>query len=232
MSFISPMRTDTNGNVIQTGSLQSLGKDQFLQLLVTKLQYQDPLEPMQDEDFVAQLAQFSTLEQMSNISDGINTSNEWDYLQMQSLNNVMASGLIGKDVKATYSSVYLDADNSPTISYTLEDDAQEVKLVVYDSDGSVVATLYDENQTNGSHSITWDGTDSRGNRAAEGYYTIEAVATDADGSTFEPSLSLVGTVQSVVYRDGSAYLTVDGVEVALGDIEAIGEPGTYTDGDN
>ena len=58
MSFISPVATDTNGNPRDTGSMQSLGRDDFLQLLVTKLQHQDPLKPMEDSDFIAQLAQF------------------------------------------------------------------------------------------------------------------------------------------------------------------------------
>ena len=113
MSFISPVATDTNGNPRDTGSMQSLGRDDFLQLLVTKLQHQDPLKPMEDSDFIAQLAQFSSLEQMNNIADGIESSNQWDYLQMQSMNNVMAAGFIGKDVKAEFNGVYLDFDNEP-----------------------------------------------------------------------------------------------------------------------
>ena len=60
MSFISPIATDVNGNEKATGSMQILGKDDFLKLLVTKLQNQDPLDPMADEDFIAQLAQFTT----------------------------------------------------------------------------------------------------------------------------------------------------------------------------
>ena len=54
------------------------------------------MSPMQDEDFAAQLAQFSSLEQMQNIADGIKESNQWDLLQMQSLNNAMASSRFGE----------------------------------------------------------------------------------------------------------------------------------------
>ena len=121
MGFISPVAVDASGAERKTGGLQTLGKDDFLQLLVTKLQHQDPLNPMEDSDFIAQLAQFSTLEQMHNISEGIATSNKWDFLQMQSLNNVMASGLIGREVTADFSGLYLDATNQPVISFTLSE---------------------------------------------------------------------------------------------------------------
>jgi len=228
MGFISPKATDAQGNQKQTGSMQSLGKDDFLQLLVTKLEHQDPLNPMEDEDFIAQLAQFSSLEQMYNIAEGINSSNQWDFLQMQSINNVMASGLIGRDVKAEYSGVYVDASNNPQITYTLPSAAEQVQFVITDEMGTPVATLVQDSVAQGVNTFTWDGTDDQGNRVDEGFYLIEATALTEAGTTIAPSLSLVGTVEAVVYRDGSAYLRVDGTEVPLGDITAIGEAGTYT----
>src|SRR5512141_1215692 len=118
MSFISPVATDSNGQPKKVGGQQSLGKDDFLQLLVTKLQHQDPLNPQDDADYIAQLAQFSSLEQMNNIADGISASNQWDFLQMQSLNNAMASGLIGKEVRAEYNGVYVEDGKSATVSFT------------------------------------------------------------------------------------------------------------------
>jgi len=120
MGIISPIPTDTNGQPIKAAGMKSLGKDDFLQLLVTKMQNQDPLSPMEDEAFIAQLAQFSTLEQMNNISDGIATSNQWDFLQMQSLNNVMASGLIGREVTADFTGIYLEDGSDSTISFALD----------------------------------------------------------------------------------------------------------------
>jgi flagellar basal-body rod modification protein FlgD len=224
MSFISPIATDTNGNQKTTGSQQVLGKDDFLQLLVTKLQYQDPLDPVKDEDFVAQLAQFSSLEQMNNIAEGIESSNQWDYLQMQSLNNVMASGLIGREVTADFGGVYLDDDSEPKISYTLSEAAQSVTFEIRDSENKVVATITKEDLEAGSGSITWNGNDRMGNRVAEGYYTVTAEATAPTGETFDPSLKLIGEVTGVTYRDGSAFLIVNGSEIALGDITEIKTP--------
>ena len=224
MSFISPIATDTNGNPITTGSQQTLGKDDFLELLITKLQYQDPLNPVQDEDFIAQLAQFSSLEQMNNIAEGISTSNEWDFLQMQSLNNVMASGLIGREVEADSSGVYLDSEGKPEITFTTSQQAAEIKFEIRNEAGELIATITEKDVDSGTGSITWDGNDTFGNRVAEGYYTVSATATSLSGESFRPSLKLVGLVSGVTYRDGSAYLMVGSTEIALGDVQEIRTP--------
>ncbi len=227
MSFISPVATDTNGNVKTTGGGQSLGKDDFLQLLVTKLQYQDPLAPMEDEDFIAQLAQFSSLEQMNNIAEGITSSNQWDYLQMQSLNNAMASGLIGKEVTAEYSGIYLESGKNASVAYTITQPAKELTMIIKDADGNEIARVTKNDLGTGSGTITWDGKDSFGNKAATGFYSIETIATGQTGSTFTPSMAVTGIVSRVSYRDGSAFVNVNGMEIALGDITAVGEPGTF-----
>lgn len=224
MGFISPVATDTNGNVKDTGGLQSLGKDDFLQLLVTKLQHQDPLDPQSDEDFIAQLAQFSSLEQMNNVAEGIAESNNLDYLQMQSLNNMMASGLVGTEVSADYSGIYLESGDTANIAYTLNNFASEVKFTIYDASGNAVTTLTANDVALGVHAIEWDGTDTLGNRMDEGYYTVEATAIDGDGTESTPELGLTGIVQKIFYRDGAAYLLVDDTEVSLGDIRSVGTP--------
>ncbi|MEW5794883.1 MAG: flagellar hook capping FlgD N-terminal domain-containing protein [Candidatus Zixiibacteriota bacterium] len=224
MSFVSPVRVDASGVERKTGSQQMLGKDDFLQLLVTKLQYQDPLKPMEDEDFIAQLAQFSSLEQMNNIAEGIESSNQWDFLQMQSLNNVMASGLIGREVTADFSGVYLDSSNQPKISYTLSSHAAEIEFEVTDSQGNLVATITEKNIGPGAHTVRWDGKDNLGNRAPEGYYTIKAAATGSDDSAFTPTLQVIGVVTTITYRDGAAYVMINGTEISLGDIRSVGQP--------
>ncbi len=205
----------------QTGSLQQLGKDDFLQLLVTKMQNQDPLEPMQDEDFIAQLAQFSSLEQMTNIANGIAESNKWDQLQMQSINNVMAAGLIGKQVEASYDRVYYDGSDDSQINLTLERYAADVTITIRDAEGNAVVTLDDSNLPAGKHQLVWDGKDSTGNTVPEGAYSVEVKATDADGTTFTPKLGMIGTVEAVTYRGGSAYFRVDGMEIPFGDVSVI-----------
>ncbi len=229
MESILPVQTSTAEAPPPTGGLRTLGKDDFLMLLVTKLQNQDPLKPMDDEAFVAQLAQFSSLEQMNNIADAINEANKLDYLQMQSLNNAMAAGFVGKDIQASFSNVYIQGDNTPRLSYTTSDYAGEVTLTIKDAGGQVVATFTEQDVAPGAHTLTWDGKDELGNRVADGNYTIEISAIDGSGQVFTPQLKLSGTVEAVVYREGLAYLRVQGVEIPLGDVTAIGEKGIFSD---
>jgi len=208
---------------------KTLGKDDFLKLLITKLTHQDPLNPMDDEAFVAQLAQFSSLEQLQNVNNSLEESLNWDYLQMQTINNTMATGLIGREVKASYSGVYLDASNQPTISFTSSEYAQKVNVQISDSSGAVIRTLTDDEVPPGANRIVWDGLDQNGKRMTEGYYTIEVSAINADGEVFTPSTFLQGRVNGIVYREGAAYLQVDGLEIPLSEINSITE---YVEGDD
>ncbi|MCJ8010606.1 flagellar hook capping protein [Paenibacillus sp. KQZ6P-2] len=94
---------------------QSLGKDQFLSILITQLQNQDPMQPMEDKEFIAQMAQFSTVEQLLNISNQLTAMS-------QSLGNV--SGLIGKEI------TWLDTGSPDNIS---DSDTGELKSGIVDS---------------------------------------------------------------------------------------------------
>lgn len=227
MSFISPIPTDANGNPRATGSLQSLGKDDFLRLLVAKMEYQDPLDPQSDEDFIAQLAQFSSLEQMSNMSEALAESNQLGYLQMQSLNNAMSANLIGKEVVASYDGVYFDGDSDPQISFTTEQYAERLELTITDEAGNVIRRIREDEVAPGRYTIEWDGRDDLGNKVSDGFYNVKASAIDANEVSFAPQMRLVGVVDSISYRDGSAYLHVNGSQVSLGDIVTVGEPGSF-----
>lgn len=225
MGFISPIATDANGNVRGTGATQTLGKDDFLALLVTKLQYQDPLEPMADEDFIAQLAQFSTLEQMNNIAEGISRANEWDFLQMQSLNNTLATNLLGRDVQTDLDGVYFDGENSAKMNFTNDRFAREIEFLIRNEEGDVIRRLTIEDVAQGPQTVYWDGKDNQGNRVPQGYYQVEASGIDADGVTYQPPVKMIARVTSITYRDGAAYLNAGGMEISLGDIVSVGEAG-------
>jgi flagellar basal-body rod modification protein FlgD len=223
MSFISPVATDSNGKPKSTGSQQSLGKDDFLQLLVKKLENQDPLNPSDDQAFISELAQFSSLEQMNNIATELSTANNYSLMSSQSLNNSLAAGLIGKSVKADYSGVYAETGKPSTISFTSDQIAPSVTFTVKDSAGNDVTTFTKSDVAKGINTATWDGTDSKGNAVANGYYTITAKATTAAGTTFNPSMTVTGIVNKVVYRDGASFVEINGAEISLGDIREISD---------
>jgi flagellar basal-body rod modification protein FlgD len=234
MAIISPVATDASGNAKSAAQFQSLGKDDFLKLLVNKLKYQDPLNPMQDEDFVAQLAQFSSLEQMYNIADGIAQANDLDYLQTQSINNTLATNLIGKEVLTTHSGLYFDGESSSKLNYELGEYAETVTFSIYDETGNLVGKFTEDEVAEGTHAFVWDGRDTQGNLRNSGVYSVEVDAVDASGDSIEPSLSLVVKVESISYRDGVAYLRNGGLEISLGEVLAIGEEGAFSgaDGDS
>lgn len=221
--IISPQAADANGLPIATGSQQSVGKDDFLRLFVTKLQHQDPLNPMEDEAFIAQLAQFSSLEQLTNMNENLDASINWDVLNNQTINNSIAAQLIGTEVLADLNEVYLDSHNAPKLSYELPSEVSSVTITITDGVGNVIRTIETTDAHAGRNEIVWDGKDNNGDRAQQGSYNVTASAIDHDGGSVEPALSITGIVKGVVYRGGIAYLKLDGMEVALGDIREINQ---------
>jgi len=204
-----------------TGSQKKVGKDEFLKLFVTKLKYQDPLSPMEDGQFIAQLAQFSSLEQLQNMNKNLTSSIDWDVINNQTVNNSVAAQLIDREVIANLSELSLTDENKPKISYELEEFASEVDVKILDINGDAIRTVRIEDVAGGRNNFIWDGKNDAGDRAKSGSYTVELTATDANGTALNPSLSIVGIVKGVVYRGGIAFLKIDGAEIALGDVREI-----------
>ena len=222
--IISPLPTDARGNPLATGSQKELGRDEFLQLFVTKLRYQDPMEPMSDEAFVAQLAQFSALEQMTNINATLEASLQWNVLNNQTINNSVAAQLIGNEVVADLSIIGLEENGSAKASYQLSAFAKNVTIEIRDESGELVRTLSQEDAEPGMNSVIWDGKGDSGETMPVGLYHVSVSASGEDGLPVTVSERLVGIVQGVIYREGIAFLKVSGVEIALGDIREINEP--------
>jgi flagellar basal-body rod modification protein FlgD len=219
ISYSNPYSSD--GKSLTEAASSAMGKDEFLNLLVTQLQYQDPMNPMQDQDFIAQLAQFSQLEQLSNMSKSLDTSTQVSYLMGQTIANTMATTLIGKTVVAEGSDINLTGGDSNPLSYNLGAAAANVTIKIANADGTTVKTISLKNQNAGNNSVTWDGHDDNGNLLADGSYTYEVTATTASGESVTASNRVIGVVNSVKYQDGSAYLIVGGYKVDLSKIIEI-----------
>ncbi|MBD3169313.1 MAG: flagellar hook capping protein [candidate division Zixibacteria bacterium] len=204
-------------------SSEIMGKNDFLNLLVAQLKNQDPLEPMKDQEFVAQLAQFSSLEQLTNLNENAQRNAELDYLLSQTITNTLATQLIGKEVKAAGNTVEIIGDKDAEISFELGGDAYDVEIRIFNAQGSLVRTISESELNEGINEVEWDGRDDNGNRLASGKYTFQVSAEKANGEAVSTRTLVAGYVEGVSYEDGATYLIVDGRKIQFSNILEISE---------
>lgn len=207
----------TAGAAAAAKASQSLGKDAFLTLLITQLQNQDPLNPADSTEFTAQLAQFSSLEQLSQINGQLETLG----LYQASINNSQAVSFIGKEVLARGNGLEIAAGKPTACEFTLDAAAQTVIVSIYDSNGRFVKELQGSAMAAGRQSLIWDGKDLGGNPVASGTYTFEVQAESASGEKIGSTTWLRGTVSGVKFDNGATYLRVGSSDVAVGDVVQI-----------
>lgn len=164
-----------------------MGKQDFLTLLVTQLKNQDPLNPDDPTEFTAQLAQFSSLEQLYNLNEsmtGLATSTD-------NATKLSALNLIGKEVTYSGSSFTYNGEDSVKLGYTLDGPATEVQLLIQDSSGKAIRTISGTELTKGNHTLTWDGLDQDGNEMESGTYkvAITAKGVDSEGVAASPIIT-------------------------------------------
>jgi flagellar basal-body rod modification protein FlgD len=201
----------------------SMDKADFLQMLTAQLKAQDPMSPMSNEDFASQLAQFSSLQELQNMSKSLDQSLQANLLLTKTYSNTMASSLIGKTVKADMNSITMGSTGDGNIAYNLPDAATDVTVDILDSAGKTVRTLKLNAQTAGDHKVTWDGLNADGRRVAAGDYTYTVKATGADGNALTPSTYMEGKVSEIRYVDGNAILIVNGLQIKLGQVVSISD---------
>ncbi len=199
-----------------------MGKYDFLQLLVTQLKNQDPLSPMQSQEFAAQLAQFSSLERLMSIDDNLKQGIDSDMLLAQTINNTLATTFIGKEVLSQGDNIALLSGQTAPLSFELADNAQKVTVKIYDENDNLVRTIEISELDRGRHTIEWDGNNENGNALAGGNYRFEVEALDGDENPVTVQTYSRGIVSAVKYENGQPVLIVNGKEVYFGDIVQIG----------
>jgi flagellar basal-body rod modification protein FlgD len=199
-----------------TSSTQE-SKDQFLQLLVTQLQNQNPLDPMSNEEFTAQLTQFSMLEQL----EEMNQNMEQDMSYSQSLNNTMMLSIVGRTASVVSDGVEVSEGTAATSR--LEVGSNGVATVeVKNSAGEVVAS-YTESVDAGWNDLTWDGLLSDGEQADDGSYTLSVTVEDAAENEIQSQLYATGLVQSIRFENNLAVLSVNGHDYYASEIAEVGQ---------
>jgi flagellar basal-body rod modification protein FlgD len=196
-----------------------LGKDEFLTLLVAQLQNQDPMNPMDSTGFTAQLAQFSSLEQLQNVNDQLSHIGA----SQASLNNLQAVDYIGKTVVASGSSTQVKDGVAEKLRFDLGADASRVDIKLYDAAGNFIRSIENDAMNQGQQSITWDGTDMNGNAVPDGTYTFQVMALDANQTAVSVSTYTTGIISGVNFRDGSAYLLAGDIEIPMSSVVSVTE---------
>jgi flagellar basal-body rod modification protein FlgD len=181
----------------------ALGRDEFLTLLVAQLKNQDPLNPLESQDFTAQMAQFSSLEQLFEVNESL-----------ANIQGAIAAGgsesaldYIGKEVKAAGNTLHKTEGDLDRGSYDIENGA-DVVVTLYDDNGMEVRRIEKGYQEAGEHDLAWDGKDLAGNAVKDGIYTFGISARDANGFEVYAQTYASGKVTGVSNQFGEPYLLV------------------------
>lgn len=204
-SVTNTNQTDTNS------SLSQLGDDynKFLTLLTAQISNQDPLEPVDSTQFVAQLAQLSQVEQAVQTNTRLETLTS----QISGLMNLGGTDLLGRDVTIASNVLVLENGGVKT-SYKVGEGAVDVTAKIVDPLGRVVRTMQGLSTTPFEETpLNWDGKDDFGNAMLDGKYTVQMIAKDSTGETVEFELSRSAKVQEVLFHEGEILFELSGGEV-------------------
>lgn len=198
-------RAEQEFGQLQVKGKSDLGKEDFLTLLVAQLSHQDPMNPMDDKEFVSQLSQFSSLEQLTNISGGIKEMNESTTRQEM----ISAVSFIGKDIRAEGYGVSKTDKGVSSLYFTLNDPVANGYINIYDPNMNLVRTESIGTKQPGNYEYQWDGKDYKGTNLPEGVYSIAMYAESMDGKPILVSTEVSGTVVGVQADGTTQYLRLE-----------------------
>jgi len=198
-----------------------LDKDAFMTLLLTQMKNQDPTNPMKSHEMAAQLAQFTSLEKLSNIDSGIEKLNT----QKNPAQNFEALNFIGKKVVTDSSTV---THASPTemhdLDFNLAGDALKAEIRVKDKDGNVIRNLSASNLKAGKNSFNWNGLMDDGTAAPVGDYSFEVAARSSNDAKIFVETRTEGVVTGVNFTSKGPQVMVGKRVINMADIKSISDP--------
>jgi flagellar basal-body rod modification protein FlgD len=225
MSTVTDATNNTNtaatsgtGTSSTSSSNSTVNENDFLQLLIAQMKNQDPLNPMDGTQYVAELAQFSSLQQLQDLNTNMTNSINANYTLTQSISNTLAGNLIGQQVKVTASGITYSGQASTEIGYTLPSNQSDVTLTITNSAGSEVRTITGLPTSAGDQEVAWNFTDDYGSKLPEGKYTYSVSATNSGGVSSSPAIFELGTISAVNYTSTGATFTINGSSYNLSDV--------------
>lgn len=215
--------TTTAVAAAQTGSTTSvaggsMGKEEFLQLLVTQMRNQDPMDPMKGEQFAAQLAQFSSLEQLIGIQDQLKTQGTLAQSLLGGINAQSAMAALGHTVTAQGNQVVVPESGDASVTVNVGGSGGAAKLHVYDASGREVGSRDLGSLSAGRQTVELG---SAADHLKAGAYTYKVEVTDAKGVAVPVQTYTVGTVDGVLYGQDGPVLTSGGMKILLGSVVSV-----------
>ncbi|MDH5361453.1 MAG: flagellar hook assembly protein FlgD [Gammaproteobacteria bacterium] len=204
---------DTNNVWANLGLTQSeeqkkpsndVGQEQFLKLMMAQMQNQDPMKPMENGDFLTQIAQFSASKGIADMSDSISSLTQ----SLASNQALQASSLIGRVVLAPSDTGFLEPGQGMGGSVELPSSTLDMNVSIYDQSGAVVKTIPMGQQASGDIYFAWDGTDEAGNTMPPGLYNIQANA-NINGQNQAMQTMVASRVESVSVGKGGQGVSLN-----------------------
>ncbi len=214
---ISGVSGDPNSEAAQAGQKLNEDLNQFLTLLITQLEHQDPLEPLDTHEFTSQLVQFASVEQQ--IQQNANLE-QLITLQGANLISDMVN-FIGTTIEAT-GQVFPLENSQGEFTYTLEENAKDATITIRNAAGLNVFTTPAE-LGGGQHNFVWDGKDKNGLQQPDGSYTAIVSAQDFDGNLINVGHTIFGKITSAGAENGTVTLFMGDIPTTMDQILSIKE---------
>ena len=171
---------------------QKLGQDDFIKLMTTQMNHQDPMKPMENGDFLSDMAQFSTVSGLKEIKDAFNGL----ATSLKSSQALQASSMVGRKVLVSGSMATLSEGTEMKAAVDLEKDVSELKVAIMNDNGALVKEINLGKKSAGVAHFSWDGLLSEDKKAMSGNYSIRAIGM-VDGQPESLKTLISDTVQSV-----------------------------------
>lgn len=216
----STTSTDTStGFGLTTAADKALDRNDFLKLLVAQMKNQDPLKPQDNTAFVAELAQFSNLEQ----SQGINNRLDLLAIQSRGQSNAQVTSLVGQTATVKGSTVTLGSNGTgATVNFTVGDKIAKSTVIIQDSTGNTVRTIELGAHNAGLVSMHWDGKDSTGTVKTAGSYKVSVKALDSAGKAVSVEQNTTAKITGISYATGYAVLQLaNGASAPVSDLVEV-----------
>ncbi len=193
-----------------------LTQEDFMRLFTKQLQYQNPMDPMDNYQMATQMAQFNTVDALSRMTQSISNLESYQ----ASANSLQAVGLIGKKVEATGNTISIQQGQATEGSYQLAKTGK-VAIQVFDANGNTVRVIDGGIKDPAKQKFIWDGKNQQGSSLPEGIYGFRVSAVDENNQSIPVKTYRVGTVSGISFENGITYLQLGPDRITVNEVLAV-----------